>query len=113
MEQIKPEINRVKRNLTKLDILGLLDAVGHSFNYHIGSDESNAQFLNLIGASLDDIKSPTVLYGQRTEAMFAYMAASLGKTKLVKQEDNGTVFCNDLQIRIPDYRLVLQNDTQI
>ncbi len=112
MERIKSEISRVTRPQPKLDVLGLLDAVGHSFNYHIGSEESNAQFLELIGQSLEDIKSPTVLYGQRTESMFAYMAASLGKTKLIKQEDNGTIFYSDPCIKIPDYRVVLHDDSQ-
>ncbi len=112
MEQIKPDINRIERTQTKLDVLGLLDAVGHSFNYHIGNEQSNAQFLELIGQSLEDIKSPTVLYGQRTEAMFAYVAASLGKTKLVKQEDDGTIFCSDPSVKIPDYRVVLQDGAQ-
>jgi hypothetical protein len=50
------------------------------------------------------------MFGLRTEAMFAYVAASLSSCRLVTQEDSGIVFARDSTVRRPDFRLVTDDD---
>ena len=104
---------RLKRDPMRFDILDLFDAVGRSRKYVLGSAEDKAEFIQLVDESLTEANTDSMIYGRRTEAMFAYIAASLGKCLLIKKEDTGDVFSNDVDILLPDYRLVLADGSQM
>jgi hypothetical protein len=52
-----------------------------------------------------------LLHGQRAEAMFEAMLASLGDFRLAKPEDNGRIVSNE-PFRVPDFRIVLTSGEQ-
>lgn len=103
-------INRQPRDPEKFDVLDLFDAIGRNKKYVLGDEKDEAAFVDIISNALSVNKTPTMIYGRRVEAMFAYMAASLGKCALVKKEDCGDVFVDDHGIEIPDYRIALNSD---
>ena len=104
---------RLKRDPMRFDVLDLFDSVGRSRKYELGSAEDIAAFVQLVSESLTEANTDSMIYGRRTEAMFAYVVASLGKCLLVKKEDAGDVFSRDTDILIPDYRLVLEDRSQL
>ena len=106
-------IKRYWRNPEKFDVLELFDAIGRSRKLTLGNEDDISTFTNIISDSLSKNNYNTMIYGKRVEAMFAYMVASLGKCLLVKKEDGGDVFVVDTYIEIPDYRIILADDSQM
>lgn len=104
---------RLKRDPMRFDVLDLFDAVGRSRKYVLGNAEDKAAFVQLVGESLTEANTDSMIYGRRTEAMFAYVVASLGKCLLIKKEDAGDIFSRDADILLPDYRLVLEDGSQM
>jgi Holliday junction resolvase len=95
------------RDPVKHDVIELLAAVGHQAGFKLGDPASEDQFIDLVRKSVRVSRTNAVLlYGRRTEAMFAYIAAALGDCILVKSEDSGNAIVSDDAIKIPDYRLV-------
>lgn len=39
--------------------------------------------------------------------MFSYVAHTLGKCSLIKQEDSGTNYSHNTDLKIPDYKIIL------
>jgi len=56
--------------------------------------------------------NPHFLHGKRVEHMFSYVAAILGKCSFIKQEDQGYFYSKN-QVTIPDYRIVLNDETEL
>lgn len=56
--------------------------------------------------------SDIAVYGTTTEIIFQKMVASISWCKMIKKEDEGSVL-TDETIRVPDYRLVTKNGTNI
>lgn len=110
MENQREGMKRYHRDPAKFDLLKLIDDISRNNSLVIGG-KSDAELLNIIKESLSRYRNPTMIHGQRVEAMFAYIVASLGKAVLIKKEDSGDVFTSLDRIRIPDYRIVL-NDYQ-
>lgn len=103
-------LKRISRNPEKYDILELFDAIACNKKLNF-SDEDDV--INIIKDALKKNKSPIMLYGKQTEAMFAFIVAALSKTILIKKEDGGSVFFNEDSINIPDYRIILSDGVQI
>ncbi|MDB6155521.1 MAG: hypothetical protein JWL90_3974 [Chthoniobacteraceae bacterium] len=71
-------------------------------------------FSNLIKkAFTDSSANPIVIHGLRVQAMFEHVAAGLGRTTLIKQEDAGEISASDVRLRPPDYRIVLNDGRQL
>lgn len=113
MKDCADNIQRLERDPIRFDVIDLFDAIGRSRKYEIGNINDNKAFVELVSKSLADTNTPSMIYGRRTEAMFSYVAASLGKCLLIKKEDSGDVFAHDGSILLPDYRLVLENNRQL
>ena len=112
MSELKA-IDRLHRNPEKFDVLDLYDAIGRDKGYRLGNPEDEAEFSSLVTLALSSAQSPTMVHGRRVEAMFSYITASLGKSLLIKKEDCGDVFSADLDLKIPDYRVVLNSGEQL
>ena len=106
-------MQRLKRDPMRFDVLDLFDSIGRSKKFVLGKSEDNASFVQLISESLAGANTDSMIYGRRTEAMFSYVAASLGKCLLIKKEDAGDVISSSLDIIIPDYRIVLEDGSQL
>ncbi|RWM11822.1 MAG: hypothetical protein EOR73_31985 [Mesorhizobium sp.] len=106
-------MKRKKRNPEKFDPVELFTAIGRDRGYTITADSDVDDFVERVGRSLKSSQTnPTLLHGKRTEALFAHVAGALGRCRLIKQEDSGSVFIDGQDIEIPDYRLIL-NDGSI
>lgn len=100
------------RNPEKFETLELFSQLSQKYEYNLTDPNSTNEFSIKIKDSLEKSKTDkTLIYGKRIESMFAFVARTLGKAKLIKQEDAGNYYYSGEEITIPDYRIVLDNKT--
>lgn len=106
-------INKQVRNPEKFDVFDLYAEFCRSNAIPLNGIDSVEKVRDLFGLALEKhVNNPSLVFGKRVETMFAFVAAGLGKCSLIKQEDGGEVYCN-YKISVPDYRLVLGDNTTI
>jgi len=106
-------MKRIRREPGKFEVLKLFAALGRHEEFVLGDDESEKRFLEIISASLLRNKdNSALLHGLRAEDLFQYVAASLGKCILIKQEDTGEPLANSENVQLPDYLLVLHDKSR-
>lgn len=59
------------------------------------------------------LSNEAMLHGIRTESMFGALVISLGVIALLKQEDAGEIYASDDKLKVPDYRLLLSDGSQM
>ena len=75
---------------------------------------SQAAFIDEISKSLDENrKNEICVHGFRTEEMFAYVAAGLGRCKLIVKEDAGTFYSREEALHRPDFRVYIHDNKQL
>jgi len=103
-------MKRIPRDPEKFEVIDLFAAIGGRKGFSLTDEGSKKSFLETISKSLTvSRENPIILHGRRTEEMFGYIAASLGKCVAVKQEDKGEPYVEDIDIQIPDYRIVTRD----
>src|SRR5687767_12716307 len=98
-------MRRLKREPDTFDVLRIVDAWTRSRGLRVRDSVA-------IAAAFQDLRSrfetrqgdDKLFHGQRTEALFAYVAAALGGCSLIKAEDSGDLYSVADSLRIPDYR---------
>jgi hypothetical protein len=76
--------------------------------YVLSDPDSTEKFISKLGEEFTTAKNnPIMIHGFRVQAMFEYVAASLGKCAIVKAEDAGGLHTTDPNIKIPDLRVLL------
>jgi hypothetical protein len=76
--------------------------------YTLSDPETTEKFITKLGEAFTSAKcNPIMLHGLRVQAMFEYIATSLGKCVIVKTEDAGSLHTKDLDIKVPDLRVLL------
>ncbi|MDU9006900.1 hypothetical protein [Sedimentitalea todarodis] len=104
-------MKRLDSDPEKFDALELYSRVSSDHGYKIGVDGDQNDFVERVAKSLKNaLNSPTMIYGKRTEAMFAHVAGAMGACKLIKQEDSGASFVSADDVAVPDYRIVTKSD---
>jgi hypothetical protein len=94
------------------DLLGQFGIFGVERKISLRDPEAKRAFGIHVGQAVDRaLADPTLLHGQRTEAMFEALLVSLGDFCLLKAEDNGRVFPTG-DFAAPDFRVVLQDGSQ-
>ena len=94
------------------DLLTELARFGLDHRISLNDPKAIPEFSTFVENSVSRALShPTLLHGQRTQAMFESMLVSLGGYSLLKAEDNGNVYPNE-KYMAPDFRVVLQDGTQ-
>ena len=111
INETKVIIQPIKRNPQKFDTIELFSLISKEKNYNLNNVEDIDNFTVDINKSLKENINPSLLYGKRIEKTFAYVVSSLGKCRIIKEEDCGEVFTNDI-IKVPDYRIVLVDNSQ-
>jgi hypothetical protein len=97
------------RNPERFEVIDLYAAIGKSLNLRIGDRAHESLFLKTVGDSLRTAsQDKNLLFGKRTEVMFRYVAARLGRCDLIKQEDAGHVLSHQ-RVVVPDYRVVTKD----
>lgn len=109
---IMTPINKVSRNIKKYDISELYNSIAEECNFRAFNDESKNKFINIVNESLKKTANPIFIHGKQTEKMFSYVVSCMPECVLIKQEDAGFLFSND-RIKIPDYRVLLKNKSQM
>ena len=97
----------VRRRDHDSESFALFDALGRGAGYKIGDPADTDTFISQVKGSLDRASGNGILvYGNHAQRMFAYVAASLGKCRLIREEDVGDVYSESSDVSIPDYRVV-------
>lgn len=91
----------------------MLDDFARVRNLSIADESTQAQLLDAISEAMrESRKNPIRLHGFRVQSMFAYLAAALGNSKIISEEDSGIFFDADGSLRQPDFRIVTLDGTQ-
>lgn len=100
-------MKRISRKPEKFEILDLFDGLALNGEFGLDSIADVPRLLKIIQDSVEKFKSPTMLFGRRTEMMFAYVVATLNKCALIKHEDQGDLYVqSNLNLIIPDYKVI-------
>jgi hypothetical protein len=104
------QMKRIPRDPEKFETINLFDSMGRIHNLSLNDEESEKLFVDYIRASLrENKKIPILIYGGRVERMFGFVAASLGKCRVIAQEDSGEIYSIKNDITPPDYHILLEN----
>ena len=101
--------NYIRRHSLQAQAIALLDALAFDGQVPKGT-KANSQLLRQLQALAKP--NDALFHGKRVEAMFAFVAASLGKCALIREEDVGDVF-STTPVQTPDYRIVLTDGAQL
>lgn len=99
-------MKKYKRQPEKFEVFDLFSSLGPEWNLQFNDENSIRKFCEGMASSLRRYTTPIMLYGRHVESMFGYVAASLGECAVVKREDDGDVFLEIGDAKIPDYRLI-------
>jgi hypothetical protein len=104
-------MRRIDRDPERFEVLNLYDVLGRNLDLKIDDSESKSKFIETITQSIERISdNDQLIYGQRTQSLFSYVAASLGKAKFIKEEDSGEVIHQNNEILPPDFEVVLNDE---
>lgn len=104
---------RTDRNPMKFEGFNLFSIFTALNNLPIHGQESLSKFRESVENQIkDSISNPAFINGQITESMFEHLVRSLGCCKLIKKEDSGVIHGCDNTIKIPDFRLVLNDGNE-
>lgn len=97
------------------EVLALLDSLGARGDFDLRDDEAGEKLATAVKELFADAKGrPHLKHGKRVEAMFEFVAASLGACSLIKHEDSGSVFTADEPQATPsDYSIVLRDGRRL
>ncbi|WP_152032813.1 MULTISPECIES: hypothetical protein [Ereboglobus] len=95
------------------ELLRILGDSAYSHDTSLVDGPACGNFLSKIEGVLSEQKAnPIRIHGQRVQSMFAYVAAALGKCKLILEEDAGMFFSECEGINRPDFRIVTSEGTE-
>ena len=94
----------------RFDLARLFGRFGRIEKLSLRSPRTSSSFVGRVRSSLAQaLRNEAFLHGLRAEALFEAMVVSLGAVRLFKVEDTGNVYPDDDTMRIPDFRVVLDN----
>ncbi|MBX3156770.1 MAG: hypothetical protein KF773_12260 [Deltaproteobacteria bacterium] len=101
-------LTKRERKPTKFDALNVFAAWAQDERVAMTKGDAIPRFAEFLKESLkESLQSDTLLYGNRTQAMFEAVVANLGAVQLVKSEDSGDIYNADATLEIPDTRIIL------
>ncbi|WP_143494807.1 MULTISPECIES: hypothetical protein [unclassified Pseudomonas] len=107
-------MKRLPRNPEKFDTVELFTAMSREHDYELQSTKDQADFLSKIGASIKSAADDQrLLHGKRVEGLFQHVAGALGGCLMIKPEDSGAMVAAGLNIRAPDYSVVLKSGLRL
>lgn len=107
----------MKRHLSDqkyFKLLKMLDDFAQSEGMSIKDEMVIDKFIERLSEAIQKHReNPIRVYGFRVESMFAHIAAALGKSQIITEEDSGSFFSYDEDIRRPDFRLLTIDGSQL
>lgn len=108
-------MRRLSRDPLKFDGFALFGTYGQQQSASLRDPETMRKFTDELRGAVDrGLESDTFVFGQRTQALFEQVVASLGACRVLKQEDAGELFHSfDEGIDVPDFRILLPGGDQL
>ena len=108
-------MKRLTRDPLRFDAFDLFATFGEKHEASLRDAASVDGFLSTMKAAVGKaLSNDAFMFGQRTEALFERIVASLGGCRLIKREDVGDVFhAFDTEVQPPDFRILLDGGEQI
>jgi len=106
----------MKRHLSdqKYKLLRMLDDFAQSEGLSIKDEIASDKFIARLSETIQKHRNdPIRIHGFRVESMFAHVAAALGKSQIIVEEDSGVFFSSEEDIRRPDFRLITNESEQL
>ena len=107
---LKPFGKNMKRHISdenKLKLLRMLDDFSRTEGLALNDKTTQKKFIDRISKTIKKHgDNPALIHGFRIESMFAHIAAALGESKILTEEDSGAFFSLNENIRRPDFRLI-------
>jgi hypothetical protein len=101
---------KIPRNPRKYELIKIVDSYSRECNIDIEADDKSGNISRQILKQITENKNnKSLIHGFRIQAMFAYVAAALGRCKLIKEEDAGEAYTSDAKLVVPDYAII-RND---
>ncbi len=98
----------------QLKLLRMLDDFARSEGLEINDENTIKGFVSHISTTVKKHgDNPALVHGFRVEAMFAHIAAALGESKIINEEDAGTFFSLHRKTRRPDFRIITRKGEHI
>lgn len=106
-------MNRREPDSKGFNLLRLLDEYARAAGVPLRDSSTMSGLLERLRGQVECHRAnPALVHGMRTELMFAYVAAGLGRCQAIQQEDSGEFFCRNSALSRPDYRIVLDSGRQ-
>lgn len=107
-------MKRIERYPEKFEVIDIFENMARKKGLKLSESHSHNDFIAALTESFHESKdNPIIIHGRRIESMFEHLVASLGKSILIKREDSGEICSLDPDIRPPDFRIVLDDRTDI
>jgi hypothetical protein len=107
------ELVRKGRRTLPGDALQLLAGLADELNLDL-SERNESEDVSRIADIVQQARNPIMLHGRRVEEMFEYVVRELGVVKALKREEVSTLLVQvDQDVSIPDYRLLLNDGSEI
>lgn len=95
-------------------LLRMLDDFAKSEGISINDEMVLDKFIKHLSDAIQRHRdNPIRIYGFRVESMFAHIAAALGKSQILTEEDSGAFFSIEENVRRPDFRLITTDGDQL
>jgi len=107
-------MKRLPRDPIRFDVINAFAEFGRSEQISLRNPAAADGFVERARASINrSLSNEAFLQGIRTELMFESLVASLGAVEILKSEDSGEIYVSDETLKIPDFRLVLADGSQM
>lgn len=107
-------MKRIIRENSQFDLMRLLNQQATKRGVSIHDATNHEGFLGGLASSFQTARTnEALIHGLRAQTMFGYVAAALGRCVLLKEEDAGEIYTQSPSMRAPDYRLVLEDGSEI
>jgi hypothetical protein len=107
-------MKRLPRDPIRFDVINAFAEFGRGEKISLRTPAAADSFVERARISIDrSLSNDAFLQGLRTELMFESLVASLGAVEILKTEDSGEICVSDETLRVPDFRLVLADGSQM
>jgi hypothetical protein len=107
-------MERLPRDPIRFDLIDAFAKFGEQEKLSLRDPAATNGFVDRVRLSVEtSLQNEALLHGLRTQSMFEAMVASLGAAEIIKAEDAGAIFVANPRLKVPDFRLILKDGTQM
>lgn len=100
-------MKRLSHDKEQFDLLRVFEAYARSKEISMSDKSTVRQFVKDIPDTIKKhLNRDTLLHGTRVQSMFAYITAALGECSIINEEDSGTFYSSESNVRRPDFRFL-------